>query len=130
MICKHTWRLIDENSFLVCLDCGDAFIYQGKVSDEVLAEIRTEYCAEVCQWEGAHVCGYPSNGTKTQTPPEDEWPKCPDCGRETTQTDDHVFDGADFIAWWCEPCDKEVKRIPYNQDAGETHYPLIWPGGF
>lgn len=36
---------------------------------------------------------------------------CLDCGREATQSDDHVFEGANWIEWWCEDCDKIIERV-------------------
>ena len=59
---------------------------------------------------------------------DENFPICPDCGRVGTMTDDHIFEGADFIAWWCENCDKELKRIKVNPNEHE-YTPVIFPGG-
>jgi hypothetical protein len=33
------------------------------------------------------------------------------CGREATQTDGHIFEGATHIEWFCEICGKVLKRV-------------------
>jgi hypothetical protein len=45
------------------------------------------------------------------------------CGREATQSDGHIFEGHDYIEWWCETCGQIVQRV--NVEPSE-YIPVIF----